>query len=168
MAEYRGYGGSGGQPYLGQLLDDVADLRTHLGLAGARTLVYGRSVGSMMAIEWAATDPTLAGLILESGIADPLERIRLRIHPSELGSELEAGVAERLDHRHKLGSYPGRLLVLHAAGDDLVEPSHARRNHDWAAGPKRLVMFERGDHNTIMGANWKAYLQALAEFISAF
>lgn len=168
MVEYRAYGGSDGRPFLGQLLDDVADVRAHLGLPGTRTLVYGRSVGSMMAIEWAATDPTLAGLVLESGIADPLERIRLRVHPSELGPELEAAVAERLDHQQKLGSYPGRLLVLHAAGDDLVEPSHARRNHAWAAGPKRLVIFERGNHNTIMGANWKAYLETLAEFVSAF
>ena len=44
------------------------------GLAPERVIAFGRSIGSLYAIELAHRQPALAGLILESGIADPSER----------------------------------------------------------------------------------------------
>ena len=37
----------------------------------------------------------------------------------------------------------------------------------WAGGSKEKLIFERGDHNTIMTANETEYYQAVARFVSA-
>ncbi|MEO1267466.1 MAG: alpha/beta fold hydrolase [Myxococcota bacterium] len=169
FAEYRGYGASTGSPALAAMLDDVEAIAEALGLPDEQVVVFGRSVGSIYAIEWAARRPGIAGLILESGIASPLERILLRVHPSELGVQpeaLEAEAARLLDHRAKLGRTTCPLLVLHAAGDDLVTPDHAQRNHGWANSTmKELILFEAGDHNSILVANLEQYTQAVGRFL---
>ncbi|MBC7963614.1 MAG: hypothetical protein H7Y05_11800 [Steroidobacteraceae bacterium] len=45
--------------------------------------------------------------------------------------------------------------------------SHAERLHDWANEPKQLLVFERGDHNTIMSVNLEPYFAAVGEFIQS-
>jgi hypothetical protein len=170
LAEYRGFGGSSGEPLLGKMLDDVDAVVRATGVPAERLLVFGRSVGSIFAIELAHRHPGIAGLILESGIASPLERLRLRVRPAELGvtdAAFEAEVARRLDHRRKLASYAGPLLVLHAVRDHLVDVSHAERNHAWAgSSDKELVRFPRGDHNSIQAENHAAYWAAVAGFVA--
>lgn len=171
FAEYRGYGGSTGVPRLGAMLDDVGPLRDAVvegtGVAEEQILVFGRSIGSIYAIEFAARYPKIAGLVLESGIADVLERIILRASPQELGTTREAMDEEfgRLfDHEEKLARFGGPTLVLHAKQDHLVDKSHGERNARWAGEDARLVLFDRGDHNSIFYANQAAYLAALGEF----
>lgn len=169
LAEYRGYGASTGAPSLVRMLDDAEHLYQALGLPEERIIVFGRSVGSIYAIELAGRHPRLGGLILESGIADPLERLLLRVGPDELGAtidELRAEARRCLDHEEKLGRYRGPLLVLHAAHDTLVDPSHAERNFAWAASAqKTLRLLPHGDHNSILRANLGAYLAALREHL---
>lgn len=171
FAEYRGYGASTGQPTLGAILDDAEAVLAASGCRPARVVAFGRSLGSFCAIELAARHPDLGGVILDSSIADPLERILLRVSPGELGAtraELEADVFARLDHRRKLASYPGPLLVLHAAHDSMVPASHAERNAQWGGGTeKRLVLLPHGDHNSILSENRAAYFQAVAGFLGA-
>lgn len=167
FVEYRGYGGSSGRPALVRMLADVGPVLASLGAPPERTFVYGRSLGSIYAIEAVHRCPALAGLILESGIADPLERVLLRVTPEELGATLEAltlEVAAHLDHQRKLEAYPGRVLVLHASGDRTVDPSHAERNAGWARRA-RVVMFPRGDHNTILAENLRAIVRAVRQFV---
>ena len=169
LAEYRGYGGSTGEPLLGRMLDDVGPVLRAAGPPG-RLVVFGRSVGSLFALEAVARLPGVAGLILESAIANPLERLSLRVDPRELGvspAAFEAAVAGRLDHRARMGGYRGPVLVLHARHDGLVEVSHAERLASWAGGPARLLVFDRGDHNSILAENAEAYLEAVAEFLAA-
>ena len=84
LAEYRGYGGSTGEPLLGRMLDDVEAVLRAAG-PPERLVVFGRSVGSLFALEAVARCPGVAGLVLESAIADPLERLLLRVTPRELG-----------------------------------------------------------------------------------
>lgn len=170
LAEYRGYGGSTGEPALGRMLDDIEPIFEAIGCAQEQVIVYGRSVGSIYAIEMAARYPKIAGLVLESGISDILERLLLRVRPTELGVDLatlNAAVSERLDHTRKLGNYQGPLLVMHAADDDLVDPSHAHKN--WAAAgcsadQKALHLFQHGGHNGLMSKNWPEYLDILGQF----
>jgi len=169
-AEYRGYGASEGEPSFVSMLDDVDAIFDSVGADPSRTFAFGRSVGSIYAIELIRRRPAIRGLIIESGIADPLERVLLRVRPEELGTDLATLAAEAsavLDHRKKLAAYRGKLLVLHARGDDLVDMSHAERNHASGGGDdKRLVLFDRGDHNSIMAYNRAAYLRAVADFIA--
>ena len=161
FVEYRGYGRSSGVPGLARMLGDVGRVLGALDVPRERTFVYGRSIGSIYAIEAAHREPGLGGLILESGIADPLERVLLRVSPEELGVTREALEAEAkacFDHEGKLGAFPGPVLVLHAANDGMVDRTHAERNARWARRSE-LVLFPRGDHNSILAYNLPAIVE---------
>jgi len=170
FAEYRGYGRSTGSPALGAMLEDAESVFAALGESPSHVILFGRSLGSLCAIDLAARHPNVRGLILDSGIADPLEMVLSRVRPEELGvsrSELAAAVAERLDHQAKLERYAGPLLVLHTANDRLVIRSHAERNFAWSATPpseKEIFLFSRGNHNTIFLSNYDEYTEALRRF----
>ena len=170
LAEYRGYGGSSGTPAMGAMLRDVEAIVGAIGVPPERLVAFGRSVGSIYAIHCAHLFGEIAGLIIESGIADVHERLRLRVDPGELGcteADLRAAVDSELDHEGKLGAYGGPALFLHAAFDHLIDPSHARRNHRWAGGDNKLVIFPAGDHNSILAYNWEAYMAEVAAFLKA-
>jgi pimeloyl-ACP methyl ester carboxylesterase len=169
LAEYRGYGGSNGKPLLGRMLEDVEPILRAAG-PPERLVVFGRSVGSIFALEAVARFPGVAGLILESAIADPLERLLLRVDPRELGvtkAAFEAAVAARLDHQAKIAGYRGPVLLLHSRHDGLVDLSHAERLARWAGGKATLRVFEEGDHNSILADNAAAYLGAVERFLAA-
>ncbi len=169
FAEYRGYGRSTGTPRMAAMLDDVQALAERLQLPPARVIAYGRSVGSIYALEWAARVGA-AGLVIESGIAEPLERVLLRADPRELGvsaRELREAAARRFDHRAKLARHRGATLILHARRDHLVDVSHAERLYAWAGEPKRIELFARGDHNSVMHLNAREYFAALERFFAS-
>ena len=169
LAELRGFGQSSGEPQLGKMLADVVPTIEALGKPASELIFFGRSVGSIFAIEAAARFPEAAGLILESGVADVLERLLLRVAPQELGcsaSELAAVVDRHLNHQRKMAAYPGPVLVLHSAHDGLVDVSHGQRLHAWATGRKTLKVFPQGNHNDIMLVNAREYFHLLAAFIA--
>lgn len=169
LAEYRGYGMSGGSPALAAMLDDVPLLVKASGVPPERLIFFGRSLGSLYAVHGASLYPDAAGLIIESGLADPLERILARVAPHELGAtqeQLRQAVQAHLNQQAKIAGFRGRVLIMHCRNDDLVDPSHAQRLFSWANQPKELLMFERGDHNTIMAVNTDAYFAAVRSILS--
>ncbi|MFT5679811.1 MAG: fermentation-respiration switch protein FrsA (DUF1100 family) [Myxococcota bacterium] len=170
LAEYRGYGGSTGAPRLEEMLEDGPAIFDALGIPPEKVVVFGRSVGSIYAMHLAAARPGLAGLIIESGIADVLERLLVRVTPEELGvpfARLADAVGAHLNPRIWLARHHGPSLFLHARHDHLVSVDHARRLHGWAHDPKSLMVFDSGDHNSIFSANRSAYLRALGVFLGA-
>ena len=170
FAEYRGYGLSSGVPALGAMLDDVPLIIKALGIPERDLVLFGRSVGSIYAIHATAHFPNVAGLVIESGVADPLERLLLRVRPEELGvtmKALEEEAAERLNHRRLLSDFTRPSLFLHARHDDLVPLDNAERAHAWAGGPKSLEVFERGDHNSILLVNFATYMSKVKEFVES-
>lgn len=169
LAEFRGYGGSSGSAQLGHMLDDVAALIDAAGVPEQQLILFGRSVGSLFAIHGVSLYPQIGGLILESAVADVLERLLLRMTPRDLGvsaEQLTHAVRARLDHQSKMAAYRGPTLVMHARGDNLVDVSHGERLYRWAGGPKHLRIFERGDHNNILFVNQQAYFQEIADFVA--
>jgi hypothetical protein len=168
LAEYRGYGMSSGEPRLGAMLGDVPAVVRGAGLDPSRVVFFGRSVGSLFALEGVARHPEAAGLVLESGIADVAERLLLRVAPGELGvtpAAFREAVDRRLDQRRKIAGYRGPVLVLHAAHDDLVDPSHGERLAAWAGGPATLRILPRGDHNSVLAENEEEYREAVRAFL---
>ncbi len=165
LAEYRGYGGSSGVPLMGTMLDDVAAISSHV---GDDVVVFGRSVGSIYAIEFAhAFD--VRGLVLESGIADVHQRIALRASADEFGvsdQEFLQAFEARLNHRKKLSEIAAPLLILHTENDHLVGVEHAHENAESAGGPVTKVIFDRGDHNSIFAYNAPAYEQAIRDYLA--
>src|SRR6185295_17830976 len=158
-----------GEPGLARILDDVPAIVKALPVAAGELLAFGRSLGSLYAIELVHRFPEAAGLIIESGIADPLERILIRVRPEDVDAtapELAAEVRARLDPQAKLAGYPGPVLVLHAEHDSMVDFSHAVRNAGYARRAT-LRLLPEGDHNSVFEDNRQEYLAALAEFFKA-
>ncbi len=159
LAEYRGYGGSTGTPQMITMLDDAVAVFDAAKLDPAQTVVYGRSVGSIYGLHVAFKRPVKA-LVLESGIASPLERILLRATPKELGctmDELEVEAAKHVDHAAKLAAYQGDVVVFHTVRDHMVDFHHAERLATWSGGD--LVPLSPGDHNSILAYHLPAIVQ---------
>lgn len=168
FVEYRGYGRSTGAPSLTGMMGDGATVVTALGLSPERVVAFGRSMGSVYAIELASRLP-LAGLVVESGLAGPTARWESPPQLAAVGidtNELAAELRHLLDPARKLAGYRGHFLALHAAGDTLVPPDHAERLHAaCGATDKRLVVFPNGTHNTILPANLADYVCELRDFL---
>jgi alpha-beta hydrolase superfamily lysophospholipase len=169
FVEYRGYGLSTGVPTLVAMQGDGEKIVETLGLKPERLIVFGRSLGSLYAIELAHRIPQIAGLIVESGIADLLEDSPFPDEIRRLGNgkdDLIREVKIHFDLQKKLNHYLGHLLVMHAEKDTCLEKAHAERLYAWCGSHnKRLVIFQEGNHNTIFSRNVVRYLNELAEFI---
>ena len=169
--EYRGYGRSTGLPGLVAMLADGERVVQALGLSFDRVIAFGRSMGSLYAIELAERQPTLAAVVIESGIADPAERFLNYADLDAAGvgeADVRAEVARHFDHQRKLANYRNPLLILHANKDHLITLSHAERNLAWSGSlNKKLVVFPHGDHNTIMPFNHVEYFQELRTLVQS-
>jgi len=170
LAEYRGYGGSSGTPLLGRMLADVSPIIAATGQPLNKLILFGRSVGSLFALKALELFPDVAGLILESAIADPLERLLLRVRPEELGTTAEglsAAVNQALNIRQTMSRHTRPTLILHARHDGLIDVSHAEQLASWCNGPVRLAIFPQGNHNNIMFINGPRYFALIDEFLAA-
>jgi pimeloyl-ACP methyl ester carboxylesterase len=170
LAEFRGYGGSTGIPQLGKMLEDVEQTIRSIQAPTEKLILFGRSVGSLFAIKAAEIFPNAAGLILESAIADPLERLLLRLHPEELGvsaKELALSVKKAIDIRGILKKFTQPSLIMHTRHDGLIDVSHAEQLVQWCAGPTRLKIFSSGSHNDIMFVNSREYFDEIKTFVAS-
>ena len=171
FVEYRQYGGSTGKAQLAAMLGDGEAAIAAAGIAPGKVIAFGRSLGSLYSIELAHRQPNIAGLVLESGIADPAERFLVYADLSAAGiaeADVVAEAKRKFNHKQKLACYKNPLLVLHTENDGLVDISHAERNYKWAASPqKRLLRFPKGDHNSILERNRTEYFQALRAFVKS-
>lgn len=167
FVEYRGYGDSFGVPQLVAMLDDGEQLVQKLGLRFDQVVAFGRSMGSLYSIEMAARQPTLAGLVIESGIHDLGERLTAWGIDTEFSSEqIQSECKIHFDHQQKLASYPGQVLVLHAERDHIINMTHAEQNFEAAtSGKSRLVRLPHGDHSSVMPFNADEYFTELREFL---
>ncbi len=169
LAEYRGYGMSTGRPALVKMLSDVEHIINAIGQPQENLVLFGRSLGSIYAIHGAYRFPRVAALIIESGMATPLERLLNRIKPEEIGvakEMIETAVETDINNKHKLENYSGPLLIMHTQNDALLDVSHAERLHKWAASDSAtLKIFEHGDHNTILFLNFHEYFEIIQKFL---
>jgi len=169
LAEYRGYAMSTGVPALAGMSEDVTPIVKATGQPPENLILFGRSIGSLYAIHGISLFPSIAGLIIESGIAVMLERILMRVHPQELGilmEKLQEATDRVFNHQEKLSSFKGSTLVLHAEHDSLVHVAHGKKIYEWAPEPKQLKIFAKGDHNDIMAVNAEDYFRLIYQFIS--
>jgi len=169
FVEYREYGGSTGDARLAAMLGDGEAVLEAAGVAPEKTIAFGRSIGSLYAIELVSTTPNIAGLIIDSGIADLvpgfLDGARLASEGID-EAEVHAEFKRLFDHEQKLARYQGPLLVLHTENDGLLDISNAERLLEWAGGnQKRLVRFPVGNHNSIMASNMIEYFEEVDKFL---
>lgn len=170
LSEFRGYGGSTGAPQLGKMLEDVSNIVEAIGQPHEKLILFGRSVGSLFAIKAAGLFPDVAGLILESAIADPLERLLLRVHPEELGttpSGFSTAVTQAMNIQQSMTDFTKPTLILHTQHDGLIDPGHAEQLANWCGGQVQLEIFPQGNHNDIMFVNGPRYFALINEFLAS-
>lgn len=170
LSEYRGYGMSDGVPSLVKMMADVEQIILAIGEKPENLILFGRSLGSVYAIHAAYLFPEIAALIIESGIANPMQRLLNRIRPQEIDStkeQIKAAVAADINHKKKLAVYKNPMLIMHTQHDGLTDVSHARHLYEWTSGPKTLKIFEHGDHNSILFLNFHEYFEVIRNFLAA-
>ncbi len=169
VADYRGYGASGGRPTFTHLVQDA-----HLLLAGVKKQlsskshsgelwVMGRSLGSISALELGYHHgDQIKGLIIESGFASVTGLIRHLGLPSR-GIDLEPIENE---HRRRIRKIVLPSLILHGELDRLVPLQEAKDllDHLGSVG-KELVILPEADHNNVMFSSPAQYFGAIQRFV---
>ncbi len=163
VVDYRGYGQSTGSPTLRSAIEDAhVILGAVHAVAAAPLVVMGRSLGSSCAADLYGRDlPIVAGVVIESGLADLAGLVRRR------GLEAPAAFSDEeralFDPLPKLARGTGPLLVMHGERDTMIAPSEAQTAFA-AAGTtqKKLVIVPGRGHNDVSRA--RVYWDALAAF----
>jgi len=167
VAEYRGYGPSGGSPGLSTFLADAHEsleqARALLEAEGRSTtiVVMGRSLGSAPAIELAASRPGhVSSLIVESGFARIVPLLELLGIPARaLGIDESHGPR----NAEKIGRVSMPTLIMHAENDMIIPIADAETLYAASADPgKTLVRVPRAGHNDISFVAGQSYFQAIA------
>ena len=170
VAEFRGYGKSGGTASMEHLVSDARGVAAYFHSTldeqgfDARRFVMGRSMGASPALEIAARAAEgFLGVILESGAAGMrgmLERSGLAT--TDEGARLLAA------HDAKIRSIRLPTMQLHGEQDDLVPLERAVELYDMLEGTAReLVVIPDAGHNTILWVGQVRYFEAIRAFVAA-
>ena len=171
VADYRGYGMSGGTPTLTSMIKDAhpifegfKQVLKEKEFSGS-LFIMGRSLGSASAIELAYHyQSQLKGLILESGFANVFKLFEDLGFPIKSLGLTGKETPSSLELIRKI-SIP--TLVIHGEYDQIVPPQEGKTLYDnVAAKDKRLLIIPGVDHNTLLLGGMQQYFQALRDFIS--
>jgi alpha-beta hydrolase superfamily lysophospholipase len=171
VADYRGYGASGGSPTFTDLIDDGRKiLRAVKEALQERNLngdlwVMGRSMGSVAALDLSHRFPEkIKGLLIESGFASVTRLIRHLGLPSR-GIDLRAIEEERMAMIREI-TLPA--LIIHAERDNLVPLQEGRDLFEsLGSSRKKLVIIPKADHNSVMFHGMEKYFHSLREFLTS-
>jgi fermentation-respiration switch protein FrsA (DUF1100 family) len=147
LLEYRGYGGNPGAPTEAGLAQDAeAGLAAllRMGIAPERTVLWGESLGSNLAVRLAAKG-TFAAVILES----PFTSIAAIAKSSYPFVPVDLLLKDRFDTAERIASVRSPTLVLQGGRDRLVPPAMSRAVFDALTAPKELWTAPEADHNDL-------------------
>ena len=146
LFDYRGYGGNPGFPSEKGLALDAAAARRYLvgrpDVDPARLAYFGESLGSGVAVQLAAAERPFA-LILRSPFTSLVDAGRNAYPFLPVGLLLQ----DRFESLDAIGRIRTPLLVVASRNDRIVPAAQSERLFAAAHEPKRLLMFEHGDHN---------------------
>lgn len=165
IVDYRGYGHSSGRiSERGSYADARAAfryLRDVRGIDPGRIVLFGRSLGSAVAIELATHERPRA-LIAEScytSLTDVGAR-HYRLLPVRLLSRI------RYDSVPRVAAIDCPKLFIHSRDDEVVPFTLARRLFEVAAEPKHFLEIT-GDHNAGFITSGRRYVEGLRQFLAA-
>ena len=161
---YRGYGRSEGRPSETALVADALVIHDHLArredIDPTRIVVFGRSLGSGVAVPLAAARPVRAVVLVSP--YDSLRSLARKQYPF-------IPVSLLLEHPFdSLARAPGietPVLIVAGERDRLIPAALSRRLHDVWAGPKRWTLIADADHNDIQAR--PGYWPAIRDFLAA-
>ena len=172
VADYRGYGWSGGKPTLTSMIKDAHPIfkgfRQVLMEKGfsENLFIMGRSLGSASAIELTYHyQGELSGLIVESGFANIFNLFEYLGFPAQAFGITMAKMPSSMELIRKI-SIP--TLVIHGEYDQIVPVDEGKALYNnIAAKDKGLLIIPGVDHNTILLGGMQQYFRAIQEFVSA-
>jgi pimeloyl-ACP methyl ester carboxylesterase len=147
LVDYRGYGASGGSPSEKALVADALSWFDHISKPSQRIYVFGRSLGSGVAVQLAAARP-VAGVIAIAPY-DSLAAVGRHHYPI-----LPVGLLlkHRFDSVGLAAQIKAPLLCLVAERDEVIPAAHSRRLYEAWGGEKRWVELRGAGHNSTDGA----------------
>lgn len=170
IVDYRGYGKSEGSPDEQGTYRDARAAWVHLtqqrGLAPARIIVYGESLGGAVASTLAAelsAERAPRALIVESSFTSA----------ADLGQELYPWLPVRWLSRYR---YDGRaaiakvrapVLVIHSRADEIIPFRHGEALFAAANEPKRFLEI-RGGHNDGFLSSGAQYVEGIDAFLREY
>ena len=160
LVDYRGYGSSGGSPSESALVADGLRWYDQMGGQYKNIYLFGRSLGSGVAVQLAAQRPT-AGVILVSPF-DSLVEVGKRHYPF---LPVNWMLRHRFDSVAVAPKIAAPLLCIVATDDEIIPAAHAKRLYDAWGGEKRWVGLEGAGHNSTDDA--ASYWTSIAAFLSA-
>jgi pimeloyl-ACP methyl ester carboxylesterase len=141
---------------------DVSRALDTLGVRQA--VVFGSSLGAAVALQAAAVDPRIVGVIAQAPFSDlrtivteRAKRMGPLVRESEIAEALrlaEVQAAFRVDEVSPLALAPRihvPVLLLHGEKDPETDAGHSRRIHDALGGPRRLLVVPGAGHNDVLG-----------------
>jgi len=158
MADYRGYGESGGTSTASGIADDVLAVFDYVAslhdIGDARIIVHGHSMGSFAAGYVAAHRP-VGGVVLESSVTTTEDWVRARV-PAVLRPFVRVKIADDLKGKGNLAyisAIDEPLLILVGAADRTTPPRLSKALY--AASPlpverKSLVIVSGAGHSGAM------------------
>ncbi len=170
----RGHGASDGDTCT-YGFDEAADVSRALDAVGARRAVlFGSSLGAAVALQAAAREPRVTGVIAQSSFCDLETIARYRapfvMSTREVGQAL--ALAETRGRFRVADASPVAaaarirvpVLLLHGMDDRETPPDHSRRIWAALAGPRELVLVPGAGHNDVLvrGESWTAIERWLA------
>ncbi|MDB5106432.1 MAG: alpha/beta hydrolase [Fibrobacteres bacterium] len=147
LVDYRGYGKSGGKISEKGLYLDAEAVYAYarsLGYADGDIIVYGRSIGTGIAVDVARGKP-LAGLILESPYASLCGMIYREYWFMLPFLYLDYS----LNSCAKMPEIKAPVLILHGTQDGTIPFKYGKALYECHDGPKTLVAIEGGGHNDL-------------------
>ncbi|MBI2320942.1 MAG: alpha/beta hydrolase [Chloroflexi bacterium] len=164
--DYRGYGLSEGRPSEDGLYRDadaaLAYLRIRPDLDARRVVLFGRSLGTAVAVDLAARERVL-GLILESPLTS-IPGLARALYPF---LPLEPLLRTRYDALAKIGRVAAPLLVIHSRDDEVIPYQQGQALFAAAREPKRLYTLTGARHNDTYLRGGDGYWQALDGFLAS-
>lgn len=160
LVDYRGYGASDGTPSEEALSDDAIEWFDYAKqkLDAQSIVVFGRSLGSGVAVQLAAARPVQA-VILATPF-DSLTNVARHHYPYLPVSWI---LKHPFDSSSRAPSIAAPLLCLVAERDEVIPMAHSRRLFDAWQGPKRWVELRGAGHNGTDDV--PAFWQAIREFL---
>jgi alpha-beta hydrolase superfamily lysophospholipase len=169
--DYRGYGRSTGLPTVSAMIHDAHSIFNQVKSflkdenRNGPFILMGRSLGSVCAIELAATcQDDIAALIIESGIATTMPLLQnMGIDTTGLGITEQDGFR----NIRKIAQVFKPIFVLHARHDQLISIANAELlQAESGARNKQFQVVPGADHNTIMAVAGNLYFETIKQFIN--